>query len=311
MMDVNFPIRPVWEKDLPKGTFFSFHDLENQMIGVVPKRNLTSYSKEDGRVVRSRDLSFHAIGVSEIPFVWGYMFPKEKTGHTGITGINLDDFNDSFQLTTNREVISLIVDDKLLAISTKEGEQFFQSYDLNTRALKWEKPVQTFSRVLGGQSNSVQLKTVQGVGNSSTCYLCSNEFGGLGVSWETGDILWHNSNLHSLVQRFKDKLIKLDSNTFEEYSMDSGDLIKTYSIKERLLNRGMQRFSNNWFTVTSEYVLAVEQLGSGIFAVNRETGAIEWSSSLGNGRLPYPPVVAGESLYTLDSEGQLYYFRKE
>lgn len=313
MMDVDSPGNVLWEQELPKGTLFSFHDFEDQMVGVVPKKSLFSLSKVNGALKRSQKLSFHAIARSHLPMIWGYMFSTEKSGHTGIVGVMLNNFEEVVHLTKNKEVISLILDDRLLSIASKDGVQIFQSYDLKNRVLNWERPVQAFSSALTEQDQSTRLKTVQGIGNSSICYLCSNEYGALGISWETGEVLWKNNNLHSLVQRFNDRIIKLDSDTFEEYSIQSGDLLKSFSIKESLLSIGMQRFSNNWFTVTSEHVFAVEQLGTGIFAVNRKTGSIDWSSSLDqfSGRLPYTPILAEGLLYVLNSEGYLYCFKKE
>lgn len=313
MTDVDSPANVLWQQDLPKGTFFSFHDFEDQMIGIVPKQSLFSLSKVNGNLIRSQKFSFHAITRSLLPMIWGYMFSKEKSGHSGIVGVTLNNFKEVVHLTTNKEVISLILDDRLLAIASKDGAQLFQSYDLKNRVLNWEKPIQAFSSALTEQDQSTRIKTVQGVGNSSICYLCSNEYGALGISWENGKILWKNNNLHSLVQRFNDRIIKLDSDTFEEYSIQSGDLLKSYSIREPLLSIGMQRFSNNWFTVTPEYVFAVEQLGKGIFAVNRKTGSIDWSKSLDqkSGKLPYAPILAGRLLYVLNSEGYLYCFEKE
>ncbi len=134
-----------------------------------------------------------------------------------------------------------------------------------------------------------------------------------GVNAKSGKILWQRESNH-LLQLYGDRVINVDMNHYREISPYTGETLVEYGMKSEYEQHGFTVTGPlGAFTVTDTHIFIVHTMGYKMGCINRNTGKIDWSVEVGEGKvtLPNAPIVYGNKLYVLDDEGTLHVYEKE
>lgn len=129
------------------------------------------------------------------------------------------------------------------------------------------------------------------------------------VDANTGNLLWERDSTNHLLQLYGERIVNVDMNRYREISPDTGETLVEYGMKSEYEQHGFTVTGPlGAFTVTDAHVFIVRAMGYKMGCINRNTGKIDWSVEVGEGKvtLPHAPIVHGNKLYVLDDEGTLH-----
>lgn len=135
-----------------------------------------------------------------------------------------------------------------------------------------------------------------------------------GVNAPNGKIVWKNESTNSLIKLYKDKLVNVTNSYYREVSPETGEILTECEMKPEYEKHGFKFMGTNRnFTVTDTQVFIIDAMGCKMGCINRNTGKIDWSVAVGEGKvtLPHAPIVYRGKLYVLDDEGTLHVYDRE
>lgn len=134
-----------------------------------------------------------------------------------------------------------------------------------------------------------------------------------GVNVNNGEIVWENKLANSLIKFYEGKLINVTNSYYREISAETGETLAEHEMKSEYDKHGFGVTGPlGAFTVTDTHIFIVHAMGYKMGCINRNTGKIDWSVEVGEGKvtLPHAPIVYGDKLYVLDDEGTLHLYEK-
>ena len=185
--------------------------------------------------------------------------------------------------------------------------------DQNTGQEEWVLDVSNIGEKSGSSQNERQtISAFMGCSKEGLFVSTSNRILA-SLDLESGDCLWVRKSTNDRIKIYGDRLVNVDATHYCEISCRSGETKIEYQMSAEYARHGFRFMgTNSNFTVTKKYVFIVDAMGFMLGCINRDTGSIDWSTEVGNGKvtLPHAPTLYGNHLYVLDDEGTLYVYKR-
>jgi outer membrane protein assembly factor BamB len=258
---------------------------------------------------------------------------------------------DKFQIGRYSSILNLSSENDFIGIIEDENtndRQLFQ-YDLRSKKMLWLKEIglcntissdkwiirttleekniiQIISVQNGEIVNTLDLKNYFGSSDSELQFNSVNIFFNdtliksltnntlLSFNISSGKLNWSNIVNGIFFIRTNEKLLGLNTESFNIIQINSGKIEKKLSVVEEYKKNQIEMASTNTLNRYGNYLFFTDNWKSKIGALNTENGIIEWVYKLDvkpGVTLPHAPIFDGDRMYVYDSKKTLHVFEKE